>query len=215
MQPTDEILAQVPMDQLAQQLGTDRPTAEAAAREAVTSLLGGMQSGAGDEAGARSLLGALDDHSSSDLLDGGVQLGQVDTADGEKIVQKVYGVDSGAVAQRLSKGQVTDTLIKEVLPILAPIVLAWLAKNVLGRGQSGQQGGGGLMDILGQVLGGILGGGAGNPLDPQQAPTQQPPAQQEPPAQQPPAEQAPPPAEQPPTEPGGDTGTINTIPGPR
>lgn len=227
VQPSEEILAQVPMDQLAQQLGVDQPTAETAAREAVSSLLGGMQSGAGDESGAQSLLGALDQHAGSNLLDGGVQLDQVDTADGEKIVQKVYGSDSGAVAQRLSSGQVSNTLIKKVLPILAPIVLAWLAKNVLGRGQGqagqGGQGQGGLMDVLGQVLGGILGGGAGqSPFDPQGTPQQAPPPQQAPTDQAPPA-QAPPtqtpptqaPNDQAPPAPGGNDTKINTIPGPR
>ena len=60
----DEILADIPIGQLAAQLGVDEATAEAATRQAIPALLGGLQANAEDPAGAASLAGALGDHSS-------------------------------------------------------------------------------------------------------------------------------------------------------
>ena len=68
----------------------DEATAESATRQAIPALLGGLQANSEDPAGAASLAGALGDHS-GDLLDGGVDLGQVDTGDGEKIVSNIFG----------------------------------------------------------------------------------------------------------------------------
>ena len=46
MSAVDDILADIPMDQLAAQLGVDQATAEQAARQAIPALLGGMQANA-------------------------------------------------------------------------------------------------------------------------------------------------------------------------
>ena len=73
MSAVDDILADIPMDQLAAQLGVDEATAEQATRQAIPALLGGMQANAEDPAGAASLAGALGDHP-SELIDGGVNL---------------------------------------------------------------------------------------------------------------------------------------------
>ena len=83
-----------------------------------------------------------------DLIDGGVQLDQVDTDDGDKIVSNIFGPNSDQVAHTLggalggsqSGGQ--GDLIKRLLPILAPIVLSYLTKRMGGGGKSG---GGGLL----------------------------------------------------------------------
>jgi hypothetical protein len=155
----DDILADIPMDQLAAQLGVDEATAEQATRQAIPALLGGMQANAADPAGARSLVGALGDHP-SELVDGGVDLGQVDTDDGEKIVGNIFGPNQDQVAQTLGGnlgGQAGD-LIKRLLPILAPIVLAYLSKRLMGGRQSGGQ-----EDPLGSILGGGA-TGSSNPL---------------------------------------------------
>ena len=169
----DDILAEIPMDQLAAQLGVDQATAEQMTRQAIPALLGGMQANAEDPSGARSLAGALDQHP-SDLIDGGVDLNQVDADDGEKIVGNIFGPNQDQVAQTLGGGQTGD-LIKKLLPILAPIVLAYLSKRFMGQSQ-GSGGGqnpldsilsGGasassnpLNDMLNSMLGGGTAGGA-------------------------------------------------------
>ena len=58
----DEILDQVPIDQLAGQLGVGRDEVRQAAEHALPALLGGLQANASDPAGADSLLAALSDH---------------------------------------------------------------------------------------------------------------------------------------------------------
>src|SRR5690349_3347848 len=100
MSSIDDILASIPMDSLASQLGVDPATAESAVRQTLPALVGGLQANAADPGGAASLAGALDQHSPA-LVDGGVDLDQVDTADGEKIVNHVFGQNTGAVAQTL------------------------------------------------------------------------------------------------------------------
>jgi hypothetical protein len=154
MSATDEILADIPLDQLAAQLGVDETTAEAATRQAIPALLGGLQANTQDPAGAASLAGALGDHPSN-LVDGGVDLNEVDTNDGEKIVGNIFGPSSSEVAQTLGNnlGQQSG-LIQKLLPILAPIVLAYISRQLSGRSQ------GGAGDLLGSILGGA-GGGAG------------------------------------------------------
>lgn len=162
MSATDEILADIPIQQLAAQLGVDEVTAEAATRQAIPALLGGLQANAEDPAGAASLAGALGNHSSS-LIDGGVNLDDVDTNDGEKIVSNIFGPQSTNVAQTLggNLGQQSG-LLQKLLPILAPIVMSYLARRLTGGGQQGGgQQGGGSGDMLGGLLGSMLGGGAG------------------------------------------------------
>jgi hypothetical protein len=157
----DDILADIPMDQLAAQLGVDEPTAEQATRQAIPALLGGMQANAEDPAGAMSLAGALGQHPSN-LIDGGVDLNQVDAGDGEKIVGNIFGPNQDQVAQTLGGslgGGQAGGLIQRLLPILAPIVLAYLSKRLMGQRQ-----GGGQDDPLGSILGGAA-SGSSNPLN--------------------------------------------------
>src|SRR6188472_1659215 len=106
------------MDQLASLLGVDEATAEQATRQAIPALLGGMQANAEDPAGAASLSGALGDHP-SDLIDGEVDLDQVDANDGEKIVGQVSAANQDQGAQALSGnlGGQGGGLIKQLLPI--------------------------------------------------------------------------------------------------
>ena len=141
-----DILRQIPVDQIAGLLGTDRQTAQAAVEAAVPTLLAGMQNNAQASDGAASLESALGQHQDG-LLEGGVDVSQVDTADGEKIVSHVFGGQQDQVASQLAGtsqlGGVGGDLIKKLLPILAPIVMSYLANKVLGgRGQSSGAAGG-------------------------------------------------------------------------
>ncbi|HSN35546.1 MAG TPA: DUF937 domain-containing protein [Arthrobacter sp.] len=167
-----DILRQIPVDQIAGMLGTDQQTAQAAVEAAVPTLLAGMQNNAQADGGAASLESALSQHQDS-LLEGGVDVSQVDTADGEKIVSHVFGGQQDQVASQLAGtsqlGGVSGDLVKKLLPILAPIVMSYLANKVLGgRGQTGADAPGGAGGSgqaggidLGGILGGILGGAGG------------------------------------------------------
>ncbi len=174
MTELQDIIGQIPMDQIAGMLGTDEPTARAAVEAAVPTLLAGMQNNAQAPDGAASLESALGQHQDG-LIDGGVDVGQVDTADGEKIVNHVFGGQQDQVASQLAGtgqlGGAGSDLVRKLLPILAPIVMSYLAKKLLGGNQAGtgsqteasapaDSGQGGGMD-LGGLLGGILGGMVG------------------------------------------------------
>jgi hypothetical protein len=155
----DDLLSDIPIDQLAGQLGVDRTTAVDAVRTALPALLGGMEANAQDPAGAASLEHAIDEHDSA-LVEGGIDLNQVDTNDGEKIVSNVFGDNRDQVINQLgASGSGGGSLIGKLLPLLAPIAMAYLAKQFKQRSAtSGGDGGGRLADILGGALGG--GGGA-------------------------------------------------------
>ena len=177
MTELQDILGQIPVDQIADMLGTDRQTAQTAVEAAVPTLLAGLHSNAQAPEGAASLESALSQHHDG-LVDGGVDAAQVDTADGEKIVNHVFGGRQDQVANQLAGtaqlGGVGGDLVRKLLPLLAPIVMSYLANKVLGgRGQAGggvlgggagggQDAGAGAGGIdLGGILGGILGGAGG------------------------------------------------------
>ena len=160
----------LPYGSLATQLGVDEDSARAAARQAVPALLAGLQTQTADEAAAQKLVGALAQHD-NDLATGEIDVDQVDTADGSKIVAHIFGDKTpevaGAVSNQVPAAAVDPGVVQKLLPILAPIVLSYLTKKVLGGAGGGaptQAGSGGLGDLLGTVLGGGAAGGLGDLL---------------------------------------------------
>ena len=142
MSAVEEILSEIPIDQLASQLGVDTDTAEQASRQVLPALLGGIQANTDDPGGAASFAQAVQQHDGG-LVEGGVDLDQVDTHDGDKIVSHVFGPNRDQVEGTLGAlgGVGGQDLIAKLLPILAPIVMAWLSKKLSGAtaGQGGDQ----------------------------------------------------------------------------
>ena len=162
MTAVDDILARIPLADLAARLGVDQGTAEQAARQALPALLGGIQANTADPGGAASFASAVRQHD-NDLAEGGVNLDDVDERDGQKIVGNVFGDQRREVVQQLGTtgGSATNSdLMGRLLPILAPIVMAYLARRL---GGSAAGGSGGIGDLLGSVLGGLAGPGGGRP----------------------------------------------------
>jgi hypothetical protein len=168
MSAYDEILGSLPLDQIAAEVGAQPQEVEQASAAILPALLGGLHANA-TGGGSGSILQALGQHDPA-LLDGGVDLSQVDTSDGEAIASHIFGGNQDQVVAALGGSGASGVgggLVKKLIPILAPIVLSWLAKQVLGKvgggggTQSGGGGGGGLGDILGSILGGGGLGGAG------------------------------------------------------
>ncbi|WP_265444137.1 DUF937 domain-containing protein [Flexivirga meconopsidis] len=172
MSASSDILGQLPIDQIAAQVGSDPQQVQAAAEQVVPALLGGMQANATDEGGAASLAQALSQHQDRDPS-------TVQPDEANKIVSNVFGGNENQVVQQLGGLGGGNDLVKKLLPILAPIVLKYLSDKVLGGNQApqptggntgaqnppaggqppaGQQAptgsGGGLGDILGSILGG-------------------------------------------------------------
>ena len=160
MSDLDALLGQIPIGEIAKKLGVDEATAEAAVKQVLPTLVSGMAANAKDDAGAQSLEKALGKHSGRT-----VSVASVDEADGEKIVNNVFGSNKkGVVAAVASKTEKADeSIIAKVLPIVAPIVLAWLANQFFNKkgepaAKEAASSGGGIGDLLGGILGG---GGAG------------------------------------------------------
>ena len=128
----DEILGQVPIDQLASQLGVGSDEVRQATEHALPALLGGLHANASDPAGASSLLAALSDHQGP--VNG---LDDVDEQDGRAIVGNIFGGSTDQVVNQLGGlGGASGGLVQKLLPILAPIVMSWLA-NKMGQGGLG------------------------------------------------------------------------------
>lgn len=166
MSDLNDLIAQLPIGSIAQALGVDEATANQAVQAALPALLGGLDANAQDEAGAASLQQALLQHEDRLPGDGQIDVDAIDTDDGDKIVGHVFGDQTDAVAQQLGGlgGGLSSGLIRKLLPMLAPIVMSYIAKRMRGGGGQQQQassGGGGLGDLLGGLLQSGLGGGGG------------------------------------------------------
>ena len=158
MAAVDEIMRNLPIDHLAQQVGASPQEVEQAAQTALPALLGGLQANAQDPGGASSIVEALGQHPGG-VLDDGIDVSRVDTNDGQKIASHIFGSNEEQVYSALGGGA-GGTLVKRLIPILAPIVLSYLSKKVLGGAAGGASAGqgGALESILKDVLGSAVGG---------------------------------------------------------
>lgn len=191
MSDLDRLISQIPLAQVADALGVDEKTASEAVNAAVPALVGGLGANAQDPAGEASLMEALGQHqgrNESSMFD----LGAQDPQDGEKIVQHIFGGNTDQVVNQLSgsRNALGSGMLMKLLPILAPIVLQWLASKWsqksgggLGGGTATPSGGTGRAPAgfptnknaqaqsadeapaqqggLGDLLGGLLGGSGG------------------------------------------------------
>lgn len=171
MSEIQNLFKELPVDQIAKQAGVSPTEASQAIQAVLPALVGGMEANAKDPAGAASLERALGAHQHA--FSNRVQGQDIDVQDGEKIVRHVFGQNEDQVVNALAAkgggGGMSD-IIKKILPIVAPIVIAWLANKYFG-GQNadastagtkpGPQGEGSGFD-LGGLLGGLFGGGSGS-----------------------------------------------------
>ena len=166
----EDIIADLPIGEIAAKLGVDESTARKAVDDALPALLAGMGANATDPAGAASLERAVVTHDPK-LVEGGVNLADVDEDDGRKIVKNVFGTNTDQVVTALDKQEGGGSnIIGQLLPILAPIVMAWLAKQFTKKQEPAAASaddagsGGGIGDLLGGLLGGGGSGGSGGGL---------------------------------------------------
>lgn len=164
---TNDLLAQLqgaPLQQISRQLGIDQTQAAGAVSAALPLLMGALGKNASQPQGAEALFGALQrDHTGGggigDLL--GMVLGgaQSRQTDGAGMLGHILGGQQGRAEQHLGEatglgGDRAGMLMK----ILAPIVMAYLAKRMFGGQDTGGQsmglgGGNPTADVLGSILG--------------------------------------------------------------
>ncbi len=176
MSLTDELLSQLqgaPLQQVSQQLGLDSRQAAGAVSAALPLLLGALGSNAARPQGAEALFGALqDNHSGLDI--GGV-LGAVlgggssPATNGAGILGHIFGGNQGRAEAGLAQATgLGGERAGQLLRILAPVVMAYLAQRLSAADQVDA---GGLGRLLGeerqQVVqqGGASGGLLGSLLD--------------------------------------------------
>lgn len=169
----DDLFNQIPVADIAAKLGADQGEVSQAIQTLVPTLLGTLQENVqADDIDSTHLESAVVAEGQSDLLTGGVNVDQIDQGQGNQLIASLFGGnDTNQVASALSgAGAGGGDLIKRLLPMLAPIVLAYVGKQFsqknAGAGAQAQASGGGMGDILGSILGGAGGGGgaANNPL---------------------------------------------------
>lgn len=159
---TDELLSQLqgaPLQQIAEQLGTNPSQAQSAVAAALPMLLGALGRNAAQLQGAADLFGALQrDHVGraagggglGDLLGsvlGGMGGGGVGaSADGASILGHIFGGNQQRAEAGLGQATGLGANAGQLLQILAPIVMAFLAQ----RTQAGGMDAGGLGAVLGR-----------------------------------------------------------------
>jgi len=162
----DDILKQVPLDDIAAKLGVSPDVAKTAVEQGGAVLLSGLAKNAETDEGSAAIENALKKHRGTS---GASKVDDIDQADGDKIVRHVLGEKKQDVTAQLNaseKGGGID--FGKLLPILAPIVMGLIANATKGKNEgSTEASGGGIGDIIGGLLGGgnnSGGGGLGDVL---------------------------------------------------
>lgn len=161
----DDLFARIPTSDIAGKLGVAESEVNSAVRLLVPLLVGGLHQNAQNPEQASAVESAASDHAARGLLDTGVSLDQVDQAEGQNAIAKIFGgSDTGQVAAALSgAGAGNSELLGKLLPIIAPIVLAYIGQHMTQQTAPGPAGetasGGGLGDVLGSIVSGMSGSG--------------------------------------------------------
>lgn len=158
---------------IARELGIDEQTAATGAAALLPAILGGFakqqaapQAGGDALGGLGSLVGMLGGSGAAGgLLDAVLGSQPTPVQQGNDILGQIFGskdVSRQVAAQAETQSGVSSELLKKMLPILAMLVMGYLAK---GQSSSQPSSGGGLGDLVGAVLGGgqqQSGGGLGS-----------------------------------------------------
>ena len=168
----DDLFNEIPVQEIASKLGADEGEVNTAIQTLVPALVGGLQHNvAADDIDSSQLETAVTRTRPAACSTAASASTRSTRSDGDQIVAKIFGGnDSNQVASALAgAGAGNGELIKQLLPILAPIVLAYIGKQftkgggaAAPAGTQAQASSGGLGDILGSILGGAAGGGGGN-----------------------------------------------------
>jgi hypothetical protein len=179
----DELYSEIPLVQIAKRLGVGRGEVDDTVKTLVPVLVGGLQHNAQDPERASEIESEATDDAAAGLLDGDVSIDEVDQAEGRRAISRIFGgSDTSQVAAALAgAGAGSTSLIKSLLPILTPIVLAYIGKQLASPAaqqamKNAPSGLGGLAVVLNSILGegstasatalgGILGEDKGNAIE--------------------------------------------------
>lgn len=155
----DDLFAQIPIQDIADKLGADSGEVSNTIQTLVPVLVSSLSQNAQDPGQADSIADTANSFAAQGLLDN-VLGGNID---GGQLISTIFGGNNtDQVASALAgAGAGNNDLLQRLLPIIAPIVLAYIGKQLTGqKSEPAQQAsGGGLGDVLGSILGGAAGGG--------------------------------------------------------
>ena len=172
------------LSQLSQQIGADEATTSQAVQTALPMLISGLARNASQPNGAAALTDALGDHADGSVLGNlGALLGNPGGGAGASILGHIFGNKQDAVEQGVGNATgLNKPQIGKVMMVLAPIVMAMLARRQQSQA-AGAPASGGQADLpqvlqheaieatkkAPSVLGGLMGmldrDGDGNPLN--------------------------------------------------
>ncbi len=134
---------------------------------ALPALLSGAMAQSNGSGTAAGFANALNQHAASNTNDLSAYLSNVDTNDGEKIVNHLLGSNANSVISQIAKESgVKKADVKKVLAAAAPLLMSLLGKEVNSQQQANSSAG--VASIMGSLLGGantaslltgLLGGG--------------------------------------------------------
>lgn len=158
----DDLFAQIPTGDIAHKLDVDESEVNSAVQLLVPVLVGGLHQNAQDPDRASNIESAS--HAARGLLDTGISVDQLDRTEGQQAIAQIFGGnDTGQVASALSgAGAANSDLLQKLLPILAPIVLAYIGQQMTQKTPAStkeEASGGALNDVLGSILSGMSGSG--------------------------------------------------------
>lgn len=167
-QLTNDLLAQLqgaPLQQISRQLGIDQNQAAGAVSAALPLLMGALGKNASQPQGAEALFGALQkDHAGGggigDLLGAVLGGAQSRQTDGAGVLGHIFGGQQARAEQSLGAATgLGGDRAGQLMKILAPIVMAYLAKRMFSGndGGSGQAAGLGSSNPTADILGAVLG----------------------------------------------------------
>lgn len=180
MDITDLIIAAQGEEGLARiggQFGLDAAQTRAAVETLAPALAAGVRRNMATPDGLAGLLGALAGGNHASYLETRELAYEQVKPEGDAILGHVFGskdVSRAVAMQAASSTGLSDSILKKMLPIIAPMVLGAIVKMFTGGGQAAEpqpqarpRSGGGLGDILGDILGGgsargSSGGGLGD-----------------------------------------------------
>jgi hypothetical protein len=144
------------VDQLAKQFGLEPAQANAAVAALMPALANGLQREMSRPSGLAGLLGALSGGKHEAYLENPSKLGEpATTADGNGILGHVLGskdASRAAAAQAGQKTGIDPAILRQMLPLVAALVMGGLSKQAKTSGGDPKQAAGGLSSMLGPLL---------------------------------------------------------------
>ncbi|MFN8557089.1 MAG: DUF937 domain-containing protein [Dehalococcoidia bacterium] len=152
---------------IAQSLGVPQETATTAIQALLPALLGGLQRNAGQPGGMEALTGALATGNHQRYLNSPDLLAQPEgVADGNAILGHIFGskdVSRNTAGYAAAQTGIDPGILKRLLPMLAPLVLAALSSHAATSAVPAQGAGGGGM--AGALMGMLDSNRDGSPVD--------------------------------------------------